>query len=478
MAERGRALLAFVALQAATEPSLAGILQGLQDIDINDYAIGLGVTSTENVYSGAQDSTTIYPYLGRLFPADFDDGLLFSRAGGYGLRWLPRQAWEFGALARIQTLGFETDDSNALVGLPSREWTVEVGPTIGWRGSTRFDWTAFVDLLRNHHGTSHLFRISVPVQYPHGYLIPEIAFHHYSDQFVDYYFGVPATAATAARPPYAGHAATGMSLGVAWGVELSGKWLLTGKVDLEFFGSGISESPIVEDRDRSSLSLHLTYDGTLFRAPAAVLDSDLPLVRLSLDIARIHTDVASEPQTGSAADALLYFDASFRVARSHEVGLGVLDMAYPATTQTLADRDLDARNLHLVYGFTLLRDRQKMLNLQAGVHFSKLNLGNEGSDSRVDSMEPRPMLGAEGAAHFAKKLSVSAKARLFVLDVDRHSSYQIFMSLGLQHRTFDRANLGIGYVFNRVSLTSDDPDLAARIEPLYRGPSVFVTGSF
>ncbi|HET8698012.1 MAG TPA: MipA/OmpV family protein [Gammaproteobacteria bacterium] len=447
------------------------LLQGLHEIDINDYAIGVGASSTESVYAGAPDSTAAYPYIGRLFPSDFDDGVLFSRARGYGLRWLPSDAWELGAVARVQTLGFDSGDSPVLAGLPSREWTIEAGPTIGTRGATRFDWTAFVDLLRNHGGASHLFRVSAPVQYPHAYFIPEFAIHHYTDAFVDYYYGVPPGAAV---PAYTGRAATGMSLGVGWGVAVTTHWLLSGRVDVEYFGSGIADSPIVDDRDSTFFSLQLAYDGTPFHAPDALAAKELPAASIAFAAAGIHPTDAIERR--EETDSLLDLDAAVSVGRFHNVELGLRDTVYAATS---AGR-LELRMLRLGYGFTLVRDRQKELTLTAGIHVSRLELepGELGLPGGLPSasLSPRPVIGARALAHFTGKLTVTGTAEWLMLAGDRYSGRQIFVSVGLLHRTFERTSLGAGYVFNRVSLGAGDPALAA-LEPVYRGPSLAVVRS-
>ena len=44
-------------------------------------------------------------------------------------------------------------------------------------------------------------------------------------------------------------------------------WIFTGALDIERFGSEISDSPIVDDDDQSRLSLQVTYDGAPFYLP-------------------------------------------------------------------------------------------------------------------------------------------------------------------------------------------------------------------
>ena len=60
----------------------------------------------------------------------------------------------------------------------------------------------------------------------------------------------------------------------------------------------------------------------------------------------------------------------------------------------------------------------------------------------------------------------------------RDPGYQAFAPFVLLHQTFRRTQLGIGYVFNRVALDSDEGDFGARLVSTYQGPSLVVLGSF
>ena len=88
------------------------------------------------------------------------------------------------------------------------------------------------------------------------------------------------------------------------------------------------------------------------------------------------------------------------------------------------------------------------------------------------------MLALDGAAHFANRVSIRARLQLLLLDGDRYSGRQMFASFGVFHKTFTNVSLGVGYVFNRIAITSVDNELAARLEPLHQGPSLLLTASF
>src|SRR5690606_27833784 len=132
-----------------------------------------------------------------------------------------------------QGLGFAAEDSDALGGMSDRDWTVEAGPTIGWRRwPVKVDWTGYVDLLRRHEGGNQYLRFSLPLRNDRGYLMPEIGIRRYSPRFVDYYYGVPAAFATPDRPAYEGAAASNPSFAIDWGFRIKRNWLIAGRVGM------------------------------------------------------------------------------------------------------------------------------------------------------------------------------------------------------------------------------------------------------
>jgi outer membrane scaffolding protein for murein synthesis (MipA/OmpV family) len=452
------------------EPCSAGVLDGLRSINLNDYAVGIGVSMTGNAYVDAGDSQTIYPYLTKLVPSALDDGVTFGRDGAYGVRWLSKNGFEIGALAKLQTLGYEAGDSQMFAGLADRAWTVEVGPTVGWRGPVHVDWTAFADLLRNHRGSNHLLRLSVPRAYARGYLIPELGFHRYTRQFVDYYYGVPVEAAVTGRPAFEGEPANGLSLGLAWGVRMTPHWIFTGAVDIERFGSEISGSPLVDDDVESRLTLQVTYDGAPFYAPDAAMSFP---VNVDFALARIEGETVD-----ATRDSLGYFETGIRFARRHRLVVGGFDATYSRTTEGNADAVIRIRNLQLLYGFDVLDDRQKTVTVEAGLHVDKLSAQDDALQLPGRTAKPLPMLAVDAKAHLDRRISLTAKLQLLTLDGEGYSGRQMLASFGLFHQTFESVSLGAGYVFNRVALRSGNAELVARIEPLHQGPSLLVSASF
>jgi outer membrane scaffolding protein for murein synthesis (MipA/OmpV family) len=477
--------LVAAAAAGLSQIAAAGLRERLQDFDLNDFAVGAGFAAMESPYAGVRDSVSVYPAIASLFPGAFDDDLAFNRDGGYGVRWAPPSGLELGALIRYQSLGFESSDSPALAGLPDRPWTLEIGPSIGWRAwPVHVDYTAFVDLLRHHTGASQMLRFSLPKRWERSYVIPEIGLRRYGTSFVDYYFGVPGAAATADRPAYAGSAADGWSAGVSWGAQLGPRWLVSGRVSVEEFGSAISASPIVETDRRGYVSLQAAYLQPLWRSkvPAAGASAalDRPAVTLTMAAAAADThawltSLAERAGADRAGDAALaYLDAGVRLGGRHR-----LEIERYAASRDSAAVGAELDDWRASYAFAALDDPQKEVTVDAGLHVMRLDLELAGTPAAGATRRspPLPALGVSAEARFPRKLAVTGQLRWSLLDLDPREGRRLFISVGMTHRTFAHVALGFGYVLDRLSLDLGD-SVTSALDLDYRGPSFTVTGYF
>jgi outer membrane scaffolding protein for murein synthesis (MipA/OmpV family) len=470
----------------------ADLRERLQEVDLNAFAVGGGVAFNESVYAGASASTTYYPVFADLFPSAFNDRLLFSRDGGYGLRWARKPGWEIGGLVRLQTLGFAAGDSEELRGMPDRPWTIELGPTIGWRGTAiDVDWTTFVDAFRHQTGASHLLRLSWPRRGERGYIVPELGLRRQTKSFVDYYYGVPAAAATAERPAYEGVAAYGWSAAIDWGVRVREAWLVTGRLGVEKLGDGITSSPIVGDDERAFFSIRLSYDRPLFKPPVEPRPEsreEHPRAELLALLADVATDTwlagreaGDADGTGSGGgDELGYLGLSLRFTARHSLELAIFDALHDSQPQQQAAA-AQVRDSSAGYAFTLHDDPQKRVAVGTGLNLSTVSVdfADPGAaDLSLRSTAPLPYVAIAGDARFKRKLAAHAQVKWSLQNYDGYSGSRLWFAAGISHRTFPRVALGVGYVFNRLSLAADDGRISGRLDFDYEGPTLILTGFF
>ena len=144
-------------LLVTSGPACAGkLLDYLRNYDLNDYSLGLKYSTSQNPFAGASNSTIVYPYLTGFTPSSFNDNWLFFQGENIGLRYVGKSDWELGVIARVQTLGFGSDDNDLVRGFAERRWTIEAGPLIGWRRwPVHIQFRSYWDLTNRHNATTN-----------------------------------------------------------------------------------------------------------------------------------------------------------------------------------------------------------------------------------------------------------------------------------------------------------------------------------
>ena len=119
---RRKILFAVLGTLIPGECALAqSLLDYIRNYDLNDYALGLTVSTSQNPYLDAEDSVIAYPVLTSFRDYAFTEDWLIFREGDVGIRWVSQSSWEVGLVSRLQTLGLGTSDSPRLAGLDDRE---------------------------------------------------------------------------------------------------------------------------------------------------------------------------------------------------------------------------------------------------------------------------------------------------------------------------------------------------------------------
>jgi hypothetical protein len=296
---------------------------------------------------------------------------------------------------------------------------------------------------------------------------------------------VPPGAVTADRPAYSGIATDGWSAALTWGVRVADAWLVSGRLGLERFGSGIAASPIVGDDERRFVSLQVAYDRPLFKPDDDSVHARVPSAELRAVFADVGGDTWFEtPQPPGAAgqeresdDTFAYLTAGVHVARRHRIDVAWFEALHESAEDLGTVAAL--RDLYLGYSFAVLDDAQKQIGLGAGLHASKLEISAPAPATPVErtSKAPLPALTAAAEARFARKLAVHAEAAWFLLRYEGFSGRRLLFVAGLEHRTFSHVGLGLGYLFDRVSLRADDA-AGSRIDFDYRGPVLTIRAYF
>ncbi len=491
------------------------LLDYIRDYDLNDYALGLAVTGEQNPYSGAENGAYAYPYLTSFRDSSFTNDWFLIREGDLGVRWVSSGGWELGVVGRVQTLGLGNSESDELLGIADRKWTLEVGPTIGWRGwPVHFYFKTYAEISDRHDGLISQLAVSLPMEWSRGYFVPSVELIHQSSDYADYYFSVSEPETTPARSVYSPGAASNLAIKARWGYALNDKWLLSGAVGLEQLDSAITESPIVERDDIWSARIGLAYNADVFQPRdydhSAPKTPDFDL-RIGAFQDSISTKVARDTSDGipgfetdiedflGAADekTVLQVDATVRLGHYHRLEFGYFELSRSSTTTLTDDLDfgdelfpmgtnvktrVEAGILRAGYSYSLIRDAQKELGVMAGVHFANFEVdissSTSGQAERSNAGTPLPVVGAHAAIFLGVRTTIGAKLQIFRTDFDRYEGSLNYATLDIQHRVADAIGVGLGYNYYGMKLSSNESDVNGYLKVRHHGPMAFIAIGF
>lgn len=499
-------------LLATAQSSYGSWLDWIRDYDLNDYAFGVSVSISQNPYIGGENSTIAYPYLTSFTHSAFTKDWFLIRDGGYGARWVSSNEWELGVLARINTLGLGNSDAEELLGIADRNWAIEAGPTIGYRGwPVHIHWTTYFDVSDRHGGYLSQVAFSYPMQFERGFLVPEVAARYADSDYSNYYFSVSDSEATPTRPAYTPGASQSMRAQVRFGYELTDKWLLNLTVGAEFLGSTVTDSPITDDDPLWFTNVGVAYRANIFnptdhpeytprepnfefRFGAFHNKIDTKLSRDTADGVP-GTEIDLEDLLGAPDEQTVFeADTIWRIGEHHRFEIGYFELARDSTVTleddlTIGDEvfvagteirsRVDYLSLRAGYTFYLMRDAQKELGVMAGIHLTEFATDivarGVGQVEKSRSNTPLPVIGVNGSLFLGEKTTLRARIHIFRTDFDQHEGTLNHAALSLEHRFREGFSMGLGYSFYGVSLSSKDSGLNGNLDIRHHGPVLFMS---
>ena len=504
------------AMTVAGSNAFAGsVLDYIRNYDLNDFALGLALSSSQNPYVGGEDSTFAYPYLTSFRHSAFTDDWLLLNNGDLGARWVSDGGWVLGGVGRIQTTGTGNVSVEDLLGLEPRHWTIELAPLVGWRGwPVHLEYKLYTEIFNRHSGLTSEFRLSYPKEWDWGYLVPEVALVRQDDKYTGYYYGVSPSEVVPLRFEYVPGAALNVQARLTWGYAINERWLLSGHLTSEWLDSEISNSPIVDKDQIWSANFGLAYNADIFhsrdfngdqfrlprfefRAGAFRSNVDSKIIRRPVDGGPGEEIDLEEVLGATGRKDILQLDAIIRFGPYHRIELGYFrlgrdtvavlesdvtfgDELFLAGTEI--DMRTDARIARVAYAYSLMNDAQKELGLMLGVHVTRLEteVFAEQTGQRVKSTlsTPLPVVGVHGGVALGKKTTVGARVQIFRMEFDNYAGSLNYIYLGLQHNFTQRFGAGLGYNFYSMNLDSNDPEVNGSLRIRYDGPLIFLSALF
>jgi outer membrane scaffolding protein for murein synthesis (MipA/OmpV family) len=503
------------ALPSSQSTFAGSLMDYLRKYDLNDYAFGVNISTSQSPYVGGENSVFAYPYLTSFREASFTDDWLVASEGDLGVRWVNEAGWELGLVGRIQTLGFGNSDAPELRGMADREWTVEIAPMIGWRAwPVHVKFKAYAEVLGKHDGWISDLTFSLPFETGRGYIVPMVRAIGQSKDYTNYYFGVSENEVSPIRPAYQPGGAINTELKVRFGYALTEKWLLSGSAGIEFLDSAITNSPIVDEDSIWSVGVGLAYNADIFQ-PRDTDGENWDQPRFEFRVGAFSDSIESkiihgpgDGEDGSEVDLeeilglpdsddVLQLDAILRMGNFHQLEMGYFELSRTGTAVleesieiggvefpagTTVSSGFDTQILRFGYAYTLMKDRQKELGLMAGVHYStfdsRVSAAETGQNVRSDAETPLPVIGVHGLLALGAKMRLGAKIQVFRLEFDRYEGSLNYLTLDLQHPVSEHFSLGVSYTYYKMKLDSKNEALRGSLEVTHRGPALFLTAAF
>jgi MipA family protein len=173
----------------------------------------------------------------------------FNRAGVWF--WKPQDTGlRFGALLKPRT-GWRRNDGSSLDGMDTRGDSLEAGLNIAWHfDQAVLEGGVLTDMSDTSDGNSAYVNFNYSfIDSPQWQLRMLIGVEYVDDDVTDYYWGVPASEATATRTAYSPDYDFNTVVGLIGTYHMTKSWAIIGGATYTMLGDEIADSPIVEEED-------------------------------------------------------------------------------------------------------------------------------------------------------------------------------------------------------------------------------------
>lgn len=221
--------------------------------NLSQWGVGVGAAAQRSPITGVGDKVTGLP----IIYYNTQNFRFFGNAVDWKLGAVGDL--EFALRAKLAGDVHDSSDAPILYGMAKRNYAVLLGATMTWA-------TPWARLSLDAAGaTSSSKGQTASVNIEHGFqagrftITPHANADWLSDDYVDYYFGVRPEESTLARRAYNGKATVNVSAAVRVNYALTQQQTLSVDVGAKHYGSGITDSPLVERSSTPVVRLGYLY---------------------------------------------------------------------------------------------------------------------------------------------------------------------------------------------------------------------------
>lgn len=233
-----------------------------------EWSVGANVLGGRSPIVGEDGVAALFPvvaYKGERFYANLGNpGLSFFNGnadfGGLGYSVFKGDHYNIDLVGKIRAMGLDPDDNSKLRGLDERKAGFDAGINARWdTGYGELNAQLLTDVSNRSKGQEAIFSYAYPMTQGNWTLRPEVGISWQSSDLTDYYFGVQSDEVTASRSAYEGKSTVTPFAGVQVEYAFTQQTHLIGGVGIGRLGDGISDSPIVDERNVGGGYLGLMY---------------------------------------------------------------------------------------------------------------------------------------------------------------------------------------------------------------------------
>ncbi len=216
------------------------------------YLAGPGMIISNKPYKGMKTETKFFPFV--MYQKDN----FYFRGPRIGYKFYNKENLSIDAIVNWRFGGYEKEDSPVFTGMDDRDMTAELGAVFSFRNKKNVTRFSFLnDVMGKHKGQILGLSYGKTIMKKKMILMPSIGLNWLSDDYVDYYYGVKTTEATATRAAYKPSAAINPYIALNVSYRLKKGWNIFSMIRYEKLDSEISDSPIVDKENKSSFMFGL-----------------------------------------------------------------------------------------------------------------------------------------------------------------------------------------------------------------------------
>jgi len=219
------------------------------------WSLGGGLVVSPRPYVGTDAKVIPIPAIGLRYKRWFVQGIRG------GLDVLQKGPFTGSLFAQARFRGLEPDSSPFLEGMQPRKKSADGGGEFVYQGRPVGFRAAFVsDILDRSKGQEVSLLAVTGAPLGRVLLLVGAGPRWLNSNRVDYYYGVRNEEVRPGRPAFEGRSTWNLDINLTVRVKLAENWSLFTLVNREGFGSGITDSPLVDQSAGYSMITSLTYD--------------------------------------------------------------------------------------------------------------------------------------------------------------------------------------------------------------------------